>query len=374
MPHSGGGGSSSSGSHSSSHSSHSSSSHSSSSHYSGGGGSSSSGPLFPRSHPSQRISHTEYHASNHDAVYVRYQNGRPQFRYAGNSERKKTSKTGIILRSLLISLCIPFILSLILVLAMGLTSFDQTVSPVTEPHTDAAWQMIDDQADSFTPSEEQEIEKSLHDLYMLSGIRTEVQTITEATFEAADKSTLETYAYAEYVNLFSDEDHFLIVFEDKGNNAWNFELMEGDNTSDWLTDTVNNHFNQTLTEHLWATSRYTYGTAFADALTDLNTYLQKSTEQDDTALSNVLLFVTTFFSLWITCLPFSLLDMAFHLLKGSIDKQMLHDGYTRILNPTMVMNRYGHPEPKMIKCDYCDGLYPAGSTVCPHCGAPAKTE
>jgi len=281
----------------------------------------------------------------------------------------------IILTSLLPVILGPLMVAILLTLfGHPLVATKHTAVPVTEPYAGAEWQMIDDQANSFTPSEEQEIEKALHDLYMSSGIRTEVQTITEETFEEADKSDLETYAYAEYVNLFSDEDHFLIVFEDKGNNAWEFELMEGDNTSYWLTDAVNNHFNETLTENLWATSRYTYGTAFSAALTDLNTYLQRESTEVNPILNYVLLFVLVFVPAWLSFLPFSLISMIVRLKRGSVDQQMAQDGYTKIANPTIIINQYGNPEPKMVQCDYCDGLYPAGSTVCPHCGAPAKTE
>jgi len=165
------------------------------------------------------------------------------------------------------------------------------------------------------------------------------------------------------------------VFENKGNNAWEFELMEGDNTSYWLTDAVNNHFNETLTENLWATSRYTYGTAFSAALTDLNTYMQAHAgeptlyEQMDVVFSRVLCFLALFFSS-----IFGLFNLTSRLGEGNVDQQMAEDGYTKIANPTIIINQYGNPEPKMIKCDYCNGVYPAGSTVCPHCGAPAKTE
>ena len=282
----------------------------------------------------------------------------------------------IILTSLLPVILGPLMVAILLTLfGHPLVATKHTAVPVTEPYAGAEWQMIDDQANSFTPSEEREIEKALHNLYVSSGIRTEVQTITEETFEEADKSDLETYAYAEYVNLFSDEDHFLIVFEDKGDGAWAFELMEGDNTSDWLTDAVNNHFNETLTENLWATSRYTYGTAFSAALTDLNTYMQAHAgeptlyEQAEVEFSRVLCLLAMFFSA-----IFSLFSMTSRLQAGSVDQQMAQDGYTKIANPTIIINNYGQQEPKMIKCDYCDGLYPAGSTVCPHCGAVMEAE
>lgn len=298
----------------------------------------------------------------------------PQFRYAGNRERRRASKKTIIITSLLPVILGPLMVAILLTLfGHPLVAEKRTAVPVTKPYAGAEWQMIDDQADSFTPFEEQEIEKALDDLYMSSGIRTEVQTITQETFEEADKSDLETYAYAKYTDLFPDENHFLIVFEDKG-YAWEFELMEGDDTWEWLTDDTNNHFDETLTQNLWATSRYTYGTAFADALTDLNTYMQKHAgeptieEKMDVAFSRVLCLLALFFST-----IFGLFNLTSRLGEGSVDQQMAEDGYTKIANPTIIINNYGQQEPKMVKCEYCDGVYPAGSTVCPHCGAPAKT-
>ena len=100
---------------------------------------------------------------------------------------------------------------------------------------------------------------------------------------------------------------------------------------------------------LWriATSRYTYGTAFADALTDLNTYMQKHvgepTQYDkmDAEFPRVLCFLAIFFSA-----IFSLISMASRLQAGSVDQQMAEDGYTKIANPTIIINQYGNPEPK----------------------------
>ena len=366
MPHSGGGGSSSSGSH------HSSSSHSSSSHHSGGGGSSSSGARYsqkPRSY------HTAYR-SHDDDVYVRYRNGTPQFRYVGKKEYRKCSKKFIILTSLLPAVLFPLLLGILIYALTGASIFSGRVrkpSPVTESYADAQWNMIDDRADSFTPTEEQQIAATLRSLYQTSGIRTEIQTITENMFLEADKSDLETYAYAEYVNLFSDEDHLLIVFEDIGDDDWKFELMEGDNTSDWLNDGVNDHFDDKLTENLWATSRYTYGTAFVASLQDLNLYMTEHAGEptwEDNLNTQVLRFilaVTLYFSLF-----WGLVRMKSLLSDGSAEKQMEEAGYQKLNHPVMVINSSAKAEPKMVKCDYCNGVYPYGMMSCPHCGAPAK--
>ena len=367
MPHSGGGGSSSSGSH------HSSSSHSSSSHHSGGGGSSYSGVSYsekPRSY------HTAYRSSNDD-VYVRYRNGTPQFRYVGQKEYRRYSKKFIIITSLLPAILLPLLLGILIHALTGTSIFFGRIkkpSPVTEPYADAQWTMIDDRADSFTMAEEQQISEALRSLYQTAGIRTEIQTITEDMFLEADKSDLETYAYAEYVNLFSDENHFLIVFEDMGDDDWKFELMEGDNTSHWLTDNVNDHFDDTLTENLWATSRYTYGTAFVASLQDLNQYMTEHAGEptwDDnvnTQMMRIALGLTLFFSLF-----WGIIHMTSLLCDGSAEKQMEEAGYQKLMHPVMVKNSSDKAEPKMVKCDYCDGVYPLGMMSCPHCGAPAKT-
>lgn len=368
MPHSGGGGSSHSGSH------HSASSHSSSAHHSGGGGSSYSGT---RSSQSRRAYHTVYRSSDDD-VFVCYRNGTPQFRYVGKKEYRRSATGVIILTSLLPVVLIPLIVAILLLALAGISIFSgktRKPSPVTEPYADAKWKMIDDQADSFTGEEEQQISEALRSLYMTSGIRAEIQTITEETFVAADKSDLETYAYAEYVNLFSDEDHFLIVFEDLGNNAWAFELMEGDNTSDWLSSNANNHFNDTLTENLWATSRYSYGTAFAASLQDLTAYMTEHagepTWQDEL---NTKMIRYLYGALLLISLIIGIFHMISRLSEGSAERQMERDGYQKLDHPVFVRSPGAQAEPKMVKCDYCGGAYPYGMMSCPHCGAPAKTE
>ena len=80
--------------------------------------------------------------------------------------------------------------------------------------------------------------------------------------------------------------------------------MEGDNTSDWLTSGVNDHFDDKLTENLWVTSRYTYGTAFVASLQDLNLYMTEHAGEptwEDNLNTQVLRFilaVTLYFSLF----------------------------------------------------------------------------
>ena len=403
MPHSGGGGSSSSGSH------HSSSSSSSSSHHSGGGGSSYSGARYsqrPRSY------HTAYR-SHDDDVYVCYQNGAPQFRYVGKEEYRRSSKIFIILTSLF-----PVVLfSLLAGVLLHAMTYTQKMPPVTEPYASATWTMIDDRANSFTPAEEQQISEALRGLYQTSGIRTEIQTITEDMFLDANKFDLEAYAYSEYVKLFSDEDHFLIVFEDMGKNNYAFELMEGDNTSGWLTSGVSDHFDNTLTENLLDSYRYTYGTAFAASLQDLNQYMTKHAEEQldtqraGTALAAVFIitavangimmavflrsrlqsqksntFNISSFVLIILCIFLSfrplflplfwlvlgVAHMSSLLSDGSAEQQMEEAGYQKLNHPVMVKDSSDEVVPKMVKCDYCDGVYPLGMMSCPHCGAPAK--
>ncbi len=62
-------------------------------------------------------------------------------------------------------------------------------------------------------------------------------------------SSLEKYAYHEYVKLFNDEDHWLIVYssdKDRVDANWSFEGMQGDNTDSILSERITDNFNNEI--------------------------------------------------------------------------------------------------------------------------------
>ncbi len=229
-------------------------------------------------------------------------------------------------------------------------------SPVTRVSPDTDWKMIYDSQDCFTPSEEEEIKDQLRTYYDKTGIETVIKTISEEDFEEADKDSLETYAYWDYVNTWDDEDHWLIVFKVEGDSGrWAFEGMQGDNTDEQLDQVLSYEFNDQLTRYLWQNSKYTYGEAFIEAFKWLN---DNSGKPDFDYERIIMLIVSA-----------GLGALFVFTAKYDVDKRMARKGYKEIkYKPDMVGG-----QPKLVTCEYCGGTYVFGELKCPYCGAPGKT-
>lgn len=363
MPHSGGGGSSDSGAHSDSGSNFGSDS--------GGGGSSYSGAR------NRSSGYEETCTNRNEDVWVRYDNGEPRFRYVEKKAYRKYRPVHNLLVCLLPAILIPLLAVFALSQATGISLFPTKEKPdyVTEPSESETWDKIEDSAVCYTKEEKKDIETAIEALYLSSGIKTQVVTITEEMFQEADRKDLETLAYSEYVNRFSDEDHFLILFEDKGNGSWAFEIMEGDNTSEWLTQDVSYYFDQLFTENLWATSRFSYGTALSSALTDTVTYMQEHAgEPSQQVKEDTQWLRMTLLGLMAPILLAGFLLLIKRLSIGTIESRMAKDGFKKVDNARIVIDTRGRAAPQMLTCEYCGGIYPYGMLSCPHCGAPARAD
>lgn len=330
MPHSSGGGSSSGGSHS-------------------GGGSGSSGgygrgPWGSGGYvPSYRRSIWYFPGAR---KFVRYGHGTPDFYYT--DEPDFTLGTVI---SLLIALV--FIIS-----GLRMVIASSHFGTVTMVDPNASWVMISDRQGSFSADEKREIEGQIWQYYKKTGIRTRIETVSPKAVKAANKDSLYNYAYWRYVNLWEDENHWLIVFEDaKDGSTWRFEGVQGDNTDRRLTKKIADKFNSNLTSSLWASSRYTYGGAFVHALTQLNS-----------DSSHLQLDVNFIFG-WIIILQVVWIFLPL-FKKKTVSSQMREKGYREI--HFKVKMDEGDVEPKTVTCPYCGGIYVLGERKCPHCGAPAE--
>lgn len=328
MPHSSGGGSSWGGSHSSGGGFHSS-----------GGGSSYSGP-------SARISH-KYRPGDH--VFVYYGAHGPRYYYSKAHRKAVQSKYKEIIFwicAVFVFFCFTAIVSIIFTLFPSITlgKVTKNLAPCT----------IEDDAGSFSAADSKAIEEACRQYYAFTGIPIEIHTITEDEYLEANKSSLEIYAYYDYVNRFDDEDHWLIVFEDidPQKRTWAFEGMQGDNTDDWLSTSVTDSFNNDLTSNLWNEDN-TYGEAFASSLTALAEEAEKELEPD---IGVVLCFIAM--------LAFNVI-----LIRVMVKLKKRLDEYHEVVIPAQ--NKSTGPE--LITCDFCGGTYVFGEHTCPHCGAPGKT-
>lgn len=326
MPHSSGGGSHGGGSHSSSH-------------HSSGGGSHSSGSSI-------RTQNTYFTGSHR---YVRYHDGRADYIFSSSSSlNKPASKIG---RFLLICFYIPFF-------AVGIFTATQVVE-IPKPLTTHYEKNVDvvDVTDRFTDAEEQELYAELTEFYNQTGIPVTIDTEANQYWQGSYNS-LENYAYDLYVNHYSDEDHWLIVYSDDLSdrqtaefNDWYFEGMQGYNTDGILTTSVTDKFNQNLNKQLLIKNNTT-SQAFIIAFEELN----KSVMKPHIVTEGILF--TVFWNVF-TIIHFSIMMFA----TGKNSKK--YKDYIACPDDDEEVAKK-----KEIRCEYCNGVYYRGTvTSCPHCGA-----
>ena len=90
---------------------------------------------------------------------------------------------------------------------------------------------------------------------------------------------LENYAYDYYVNHWSDEKHWLIVYttnQNEGFEDWYFEGMQGDDADSILTSDKMSSFNDLLNRRLTDRTNYTVSDAFTSTFSDFNDSVMKS--------------------------------------------------------------------------------------------------
>ena len=214
MPHSSGGGSHGGGSHGGSHGG-----------YHGGsrGGSRSS---FPRT------SRTRFAGSTR---YVYYRHNEPRYFYA-DSRFKPGFQWA---RLLLIFFYLPFFF-----FAFSLIKTELPIAKKNYDHTI----IIKDEADVI--GNETELRASLERFMEKSGVTPSVVTVYNEEWQNSGYS-LETYAYNRYLQEFSDEMHWLIVYSEPRNPDpldidWYWEGMQGDDTDPVLREKDTERFTEKL--------------------------------------------------------------------------------------------------------------------------------
>ena len=184
-----------------------------------------------------------------------------------------------------------------------------------------------------------------------TGITPAVLTITADEWKEY-YSTLEKYAYDWYVENFSDEKHWLIVYAadtDLSDNFddWVWEGMQGDSTDAILGRKETDFFNGELQKRLLQRDQYDVGQAIEAAFDELTPVVMESYVETEGVISFVI--VTIMAAIYIAAQfgwhPFS---------KKYRMAKKCPAGYTN-----------------QEKCEYCNGIYLAGLyKKCPHCGAP----
>lgn len=318
MPHSSGGGSHGGGSHGGSH-------HSSSHSHGGSGG-------------STRHTRSTYFPGS--TRYVYYHHHRPVYVYADYDITQKPSK----LRYLILLFYVPFIIVIFGMIA------DCYHHPKKLPQNYDYRIIIEDRANVL--GDETTLKNSLIAFYNKTGISPAVITVNNSDW-LGHYSSLENYAYDLYVNHFTDESHWLIVYSQPNDYStsdsfvdWYWEGMQGDDTDSILTDAVTDDFNNKMQKNLTASTRYTVSSAIISAFDDTTPTVMKAT------INWEMIGVGGFMLLFMCIHAFFMIG--FNPKAKNYAKAQKCPTYTR-----------------EEKCEYCDNIYVVGTcTECPHCGAP----
>ena len=326
MPHSGGGGSHGGGSHHSSHSSH-------SSHHSSGGSST----------PARKSGSTAFDGATRYLYYNK--NRMPVFVYANYDIRNEKKRLTSLRICLLIFMIIPSIAITALITFFGAGHFPKKLADNYDTRI-----YVEDNLGIVT--NEAALIASMQRFQDKTGITPVLVTQPNSVWKE-HYSSLEDYAYEDYLNRFGDEKHFLIVYTtetaEDGFEEWYWDSMLGDDTDGILGSKETDFFTDHLHDYLLQPSRYSVDAAIAQAFDDLTPVAMKK-------YFDWFAICTIGFEVFFLLLMIPLMD--FH--------------------PTREKN-YSHAEicdPKFVdeeECDYCGGIYIVGMHLsCPHCGAPVK--
>lgn len=328
MPHSSGGGSSHGGSHSSSHSS---------SSWSSSSRSSSS------SVPARRVSTSYFRGAR---TYVRYINGRPDYRYSNQSLTKSITNY------------IPIIFFLGVFILNGISSIfasTYTVKKLSDAGVENAQVEVFDENDIL--GDTSNLMNSLNAFKEETGIIPAVLAIENSEWQDQGYD-LERYVYNWYVYNWSDEKHWLIVYsEEVGSDDtfgnWYWEGMQGDLTDSIITVSVADTFTNTCHNNMIAGGRYTKADAIANAFDTIRPGLIGTKVRWgmivrgalEAGIAGIILFV---------------------ILKHRKKENDEVKDFKEVKNVQMQPNNI----PLEDTCAYCDGVYVVGTVLsCPHCGA-----
>lgn len=301
MPHSSGGGSHSGGSHGG--------------HSSSRGGSSSSSRVSNTYFPGAR--RYMYYDDNHE-VHFQYSN----YDLSGPSK----------LRFLLLIIYLPFIFAII----SGFANCVFIPRRLNNPNNEI---VIDDRIGII--QDEEKLKETLYDFYEKTGVTPAVRTIYNEDW-AGYYNTLEDYAYKAYVEQFTDEMHWVIVYsQPRDMNSefpdWYWEGMIGDDTGKSISDELCEEFTDIMHANLY---RYHVETAIATSFNEI-----LSSRKFSVSLSSLgmYLFMALFIGVHMFFMVFA-------------DKKEYHKGAV-VVEETV----------EKIRCAYCGGTYASTENSCPHC-------
>lgn len=347
MPHSGGGGSHSGGSHSSSHS--------------GGGGSHSGGGSGGSAY---HHSDSPFTGGHPFVVYSRTR--KPRIVYSDDPHYSEEMTKGQYAVGVIFGSCfaIPGLVFLLIGLCMFFSSFSIGYQKTKTPSSVEQSITILDDNGYLSAEEKTSLEQSLANFRDHTGIIPAVELTEDNTWQQ-DYTTMERFAYNEYICHFNDEYHLLVVYGYGDENPqtgfceFHYETMWGDNLTKTASKKDENKLIDLLQKQFARVNGKQVGNAAADAFDEYLGYFEAKRFSVDGEKMADSAFMLIF------GLPFFGVGLLFVISTHKEYKKTKNDGIkTYRINGT----------PEILKCDYCGCTYYAGTVgLCPHCGAPLKT-
>ncbi len=201
---------------------------------------------------------------------------------------------------------IPFVIAGIVITYTGLKG---AVPVKLRPSYVSPQSHIEDNAGCIT--ETNRLEGTLKAFEQKTGICPYVLTVNNSDW-AVNYTSLESFAYTSYLERFSDEQHFLVVYSEPENgknsefNDWFWEGMQGDDTDAIISETHFRKFQTALHAGL-ARKGVSVEDAFSDAFSDSLSYMMKPGIPTDEYTLEMLVFALIW-DIFVTAFLISLIN------------------------------------------------------------------
>lgn len=190
----------------------------------------------------------------------------------------KSSWIGLIISLIFFT---PFMFSgLFLIVFLIITLFP--LKPLTPDYSPTDEHIIDE---AEVIDDEESLEEVLQAFEDLTGISPCVMTVYDSEWIEKYDYDLEEFAYSTYLNTFSDEQHFLIVYSEPENAEeldfvdWSWEAIQGDETDPILTESKFSTFQNDLHDD-FLREDVSVGEAFEHAFENSLTYMMEKDSGD----------------------------------------------------------------------------------------------
>ncbi len=237
----------------------------------------------------------------------------------------------------------------ILTAGLVLTLLTERATTPTTGYDDHHIYILDD-AHIFTEEEKDDLYEAMERFREESNVTPCVLTVMNDEWKGRYVS-LEKYAYDEYLNMFDDEMHWLLVYStdnDPGWEDWYWEGMQGDDTDPVLTEYNTRIFRETFQKYLTKKN-----VSVADAFV----------KSFDTMLDGL-------YDRHVSIIKI-ILSVAFLMLHAGFVYLIIYMTTGLGIDDEAASFELPQPEKRFLedRCQYCGGMFVHGIHIsCPHCG------